>query len=230
MVKHIKTKSRPTAIDVNQIVKTHFNESNGFGIHKSIAIELLKETIKILEEFDINYFLICGTLLGYVRHNDFIPWDDDVDLLVHDSLFEKLPDILNKYKNSFNIMYKNVRDATKICFKDKVVEIKAGDWNDHMLNENGKYNWPFVDMFAYQIKADENKIHFFHKDWDYDKFFPIEKVDFLNLNVSIPKDPHYFLRSNFGNDYMTKIKSNEWSHKKEERIYDFKKIDINYIN
>ena len=65
-----------------QIIKQYFNEERGFGKYKPIAINLLKKTIEILEEYDINYFLISGTLLGYIRHNDFIPWDDDIDLIV----------------------------------------------------------------------------------------------------------------------------------------------------
>ena len=50
--------------------------NEGFGQYKNVAIDLLKKTIDILNEFDINHLLISGTLLGYVRHNDFIPWDE----------------------------------------------------------------------------------------------------------------------------------------------------------
>jgi lipopolysaccharide cholinephosphotransferase len=64
------------------IADKYFNSELGFGKSKQTAIELLKITIDILNEFNINYFLISGTLLGYARHNDFIPWDDDIDLIV----------------------------------------------------------------------------------------------------------------------------------------------------
>ena len=53
------------------LVNKYFNDSLGFSEHKQTAIDLLSITTKILDEFNIEYFLISGTLLGYIRHNDF---------------------------------------------------------------------------------------------------------------------------------------------------------------
>lgn len=43
-------------------------------------LEMIKIFIKICEKHDLTYFALGGTLLGAVRHQGFIPWDDDVDL------------------------------------------------------------------------------------------------------------------------------------------------------
>jgi phosphorylcholine metabolism protein LicD len=191
-------------------VSNYFSEKNGFGENTYIAVELLKQTIKILKKFNINYFLISGTLLGHVRHNGFIPWDDDIDLIVDETILEKLPLIYKKYKNNL-VFYNRENFLIKTCFKDKVVPIKNHE--KFLLNKNDTYNWPFVDLFVYHIN--NNKINFFGKEWDCDSFFPVVKKEFMGLVVSIPRDPHYFLKINFGNDYMEVLKSSTFIHKYE---------------
>lgn len=45
----------------------------------SAELELAQKFIEICNEMNLNYFMIGGTELGAVRHNGFIPWDDDMD-------------------------------------------------------------------------------------------------------------------------------------------------------
>lgn len=47
---------------------------------KKIELEMLDVFIEICESHNIDYFLAGGTCLGAIRHEGFIPWDDDIDL------------------------------------------------------------------------------------------------------------------------------------------------------
>lgn len=61
------------------------------------TLEIQKSTIELLKVFSsyakansISYSLVDGSMLGAVRHQGFIPWDDDVDIIVNRQTFNKL--------------------------------------------------------------------------------------------------------------------------------------------
>ena len=50
--------------------------------HQQALLTLLKEFDRVCRKLNIPYFLFAGTLLGAVRHQGFIPWDDDLDVVM----------------------------------------------------------------------------------------------------------------------------------------------------
>lgn len=61
-----------------------------------VYLELLKEFEKLCKKQNITYYVSYGALIGAIRHKGFIPWDDDVDILVPRPDFNKLAEMSNE--------------------------------------------------------------------------------------------------------------------------------------
>lgn len=62
---------------------------------KKITLSILDAFDKFSKTHDLKYFLFYGTLLGAARHKGFIPWDDDIDVVMPIEDYLRLQDLLN---------------------------------------------------------------------------------------------------------------------------------------
>ena len=57
---------------------------------KAISLNILKELHRVCTENDLTYSIAYGTALGAARHGGFIPWDDDIDVVMPRADYERL--------------------------------------------------------------------------------------------------------------------------------------------
>jgi len=63
---------------------------------QQVSLEITRDVVRVCEKNRITYMLTGGTALGAVRHGGFIPWDDDIDMVVTRKEIDGLLDALEK--------------------------------------------------------------------------------------------------------------------------------------
>lgn len=61
--------------------------------------EVFQKTLQFLDDNNLEYRVAYGTAIGAMRHNNFIPWDDDIDIYMLREDYEKLPSLLPKMRS-----------------------------------------------------------------------------------------------------------------------------------
>ncbi len=85
---------------------------------------------KVFEKHGLDYWLDCGTLLGAVRHKGFIPWDDDTDICMPRSDYERAIEILPQELNKYGITAKEDGDYPMHRIGVGYLHSKTGIWVD----------------------------------------------------------------------------------------------------
>lgn len=76
---------------------------------KRIEVDILDFVTDVAKRNNIRCFLDGGTLLGAVRHNGFIPWDDDIDVIVPRKDYKRFLDCIKNTQSQYKVlsMYDN---------------------------------------------------------------------------------------------------------------------------
>lgn len=80
-------------------MNTQNNETQYLGLRniQLLCMDMLRLVDRICIEEGLTYFLSGGTLLGAVRHQGFIPWDDDIDLMMPRPDYERFLAVAEKH-------------------------------------------------------------------------------------------------------------------------------------
>lgn len=71
----------------------------------AVEIDLLVKFDEICRKHNLRYSLAGGSLLGAIRHNGFIPWDDDVDVFMPRADYEQLKEYKEEFEEPYFLQY-----------------------------------------------------------------------------------------------------------------------------
>lgn len=119
------------------------NDNDLQKLHEYL-LNIFKEYAKVCEKNNLSYFAIAGTTLGTIRHDGFIPWDDDLDVGMPIKDFIKLRDVSNNdlkepyclldtldKKRNYQYFYK-IENKNTAFIESKNIDFKKGIWIDIM--------------------------------------------------------------------------------------------------
>ena len=103
-----------------QLLKERFNpEGSLLRRQQHRMLEMVVELDRVCRKHNIPYFLYGGTLLGAVRHNGFIPWDDDLDVGLLREDYLRLLKVLPEELPSHIVLQSNDTDPNYFYFFSK---------------------------------------------------------------------------------------------------------------
>jgi lipopolysaccharide cholinephosphotransferase len=115
-----------------------------------VMFEILKEIDRICKKHQIRYWLDAGTLLGAVRHQGFIPWDDDLDIGMLREDYEKFLKVApRELTDPYFLQTKENDPFPGSTYMSKVLYIHSFYWERWFKKNESFQQCLFVDIFPF---------------------------------------------------------------------------------
>ena len=185
---------KPTFFNQEEL-RARFNPE-GSPLHRQqmVMLEMVKVFDNICKKHKIPYFLYGGTLLGAVRHNGFIPWDDDLDVAMMRKDYKRLLKVLPGELPEHMALQTNDTDKNYFLFIAKLRDKRSfldEEGFDKVFAERGI----FIDIFpmdrllpwTQRLRLQSVAYNFFRKgNGDTSSMRKVRALTWFNRHVSFP--------------------------------------------
>lgn len=152
--------------------------------HQLRMLDILIEIDRICKKHDIAYWLSSGTLIGAMRHNGFIPWDDDIDIEMMRKDYLRLMKILPAELPDWLAIQTDETDPDFFYFYAKIRDRHSRLTETVDYGKNWKEQGIYIDIFPMERhpiwlhKLTELSIGHTYKIWrtSHDKKKSIKKI------------------------------------------------------
>lgn len=132
------------------------NEKENLSEYKTKLLEILKVFDAFCRKHNLKYSISGGTLLGAVRHGGFIPWDDDIDVMMIRSEYDKFIELSQKeMDNGYEVMSLHTHPGYCLRFAkliDKNTTLIEFEKNPYLLGA-------YVDIFPMDGIPNDEKVY-----------------------------------------------------------------------
>lgn len=176
---------------------------------------MLRKVTELLDKHDIEYWLEGGTLLGIIRENRLLPWDNDLDISVKEDQLDKINKLLQKrwwlWKR---VTRKNRNDPPLVLNTTRLITLYR--WKDLLFHH--KADIIGIDIFIKTRSSD--KFFWACGNVKYTKFSTpakyydnLSSVTFNGKSYPIPEDTDGYLTQRYG-DWKTPVTT--WAFDKDD--------------
>ena len=151
---------------------------------QELELMILKDFIKICEENDLTYYMYAGSLLGAIRHNGFIPWDDDLDVIMFRDDFERFKKIFIASNNDKYELLCNETNEDYFHLLAKLM-LKGTKFEEPWVSQVDFHIGINMDIFVLDDLAEEGfkRNYQLKKSFWYNKLMIMSKIKLDNLPI-----------------------------------------------
>ena len=182
----------------NEELRNRYNPDGSLLRRQQLRmLDILTEVDRICKKHDIPYWLSSGTLIGAMRHDGFIPWDDDLDIEMMRKDYLRLMKVLPSELPEWLVLQNDETDPNYFYFYAKIRDRRSKMLEQNAYDRMWKEQGIYIDIFPmekhpiWMQKLSEKTVGHMYKIWrtstdDAKSIRKVRRIFDLNNKILFP--------------------------------------------